>query len=484
MSGGAERGGGAGGASPASLRELAARRFVNHGELTGHGRADLRRDALAIAAAALAAADPAAALRGMVTLDGDDLVVTPRAGSCVVTPEGDRPGRPLRFPLHDRRVFVAGAGKATVGMAAVLDELLGGRIAAGAVVVKRGQAVPLRHIDVLEAAHPVPDEASLAGGLRLLEVAAAAGPDDLLIGLVTGGSSALAVAPAEGLTLADKVAVNRLLLASGADIVSVNKVRKHLSRLKGGRLARAAGCEVLNFTVSDVVGDPLDAVTDLTVPDSSTFADAGAVCDEWGLWQHLPRRVAEHLRRAEPGAESCHALDHVTTFVVADSAVLCAAAAEAAGTLGYSPEVLRLDLEGDSAEAGRWFARQVAGGAPGTVLVAGGEATTVLAHGQGLSGGGGPSQEGALAGALELPGGTAACLLCLDSDGHDGPGHAAGGLVDDLTAASLAAAGADAWAALAAHASGTALAAAGDRVFSGATGTNVNDLKVGLVAGA
>ncbi len=123
-------------------------------------------------------------------------------------------------------------------MAQVLDELLGERISGGAVVVKHGQAVPLRHIEVLEAAHPVPDEGSLRGGLRLLEIAAEAGPDDLLIALITGGSSALAVVPAEGITLADKAETNRVLLASGADIVAINDVRKHISRIKGGRLAR------------------------------------------------------------------------------------------------------------------------------------------------------------------------------------------------------------------------------------------------------
>ena len=233
------------GADPAAA---AAGRFVNYDELVGHGRTALRSDALAIAAAALAAVDPAAALRPqLLRLDGERLLVTdPRGG-------GTR-----GFDLRGRRLIVLGAGKATIGMAAVLDELLGPRIAAGVVVVKRGQAVPLSHIEVLEAAHPVPDESSLAGGLRLLEVAALARPGDLVVALVTGGSSALAVAPADGLTLADKIAANRVLLASGADIVAVNQVRKHLSRLKGGRLARAAGCEVVNLTVSDVVGDPLD----------------------------------------------------------------------------------------------------------------------------------------------------------------------------------------------------------------------------------
>ncbi len=467
MSGGGPRAAG----GPAASAEA---RFSGFSRLTGHGRAELRADALGIAAAALGAVDPAAALRRRLRLESEALVVDAPGGA------GEQ-----RFALAGRRLFVAGAGKATMGMAALLDELLGPRIAAGAVVVKWGQAAPLAHIEVLEAGHPVPDDASLRAGLRLLEVAALARSGDLLLALITGGSSALAVAPAPGLTLADKIEANRVLLASGADIVAVNQVRKHLSRLKGGRLARAAGCEVVNFTVSDVVGDPLDAVTDLTVPDTSTFASAQAVCDRFGLWDRLPPRVADHLRRADPEAETCHELRGVTSFVVADAGTMCAAAARTAEALGYRARVLRLDLEGDSAEAGRWFARRLHAAGPGDALVASGEATTTLPDAA-MSGGGGPSQEGALAGALELgrrpAGAPPACVLCMDSDGSDGPTDAAGGLVDDATAAALAAAGVDVPAALAGHAAGAALAAAGDLVVTGPTGTNVNDLKLGLVA--
>ena len=472
-------------------------RFRNHAELTGHGRRELRADALAIAAAALAAVDPAAALTGAARLDGDRLVVAdPRGGELSDSPGGE----PQAFELSGRRVFVVGAGKATIGMARVLDELLGARISGGAVVVKHGQAVPLRHIEVLEAAHPVPDEGSLRGGLRLLEIAAQAGPDDLLIALITGGSSALAVVPAEGISLADKAETNRVLLASGADIVAINDVRKHISRIKGGRLAQAAGCEIVNFTLSDVVGDPLDYFCDLTVRDRSTFAAAHDACDRFGLWERLPRSVADHLRRADPAAETCHRLDRVTSFVLADARMMCEAAARAAGARGYRAQVLRLDLEGESADAGRWFAAQVAGAAPGSALIAGGEATTTLIAGTDtqaaaadVRAAGGPSQEGALAGALEIgasaptsgaPAGVAeACLLYLDSDGSDGPTEAAGALVDDATRAALAAAGVDSAAALAGHASGAALAATGDLAFTGPTGTNVNDLKIGLVAG-
>ncbi len=371
-------------------------------------------------------------------------------------------------------------------MAQVLDELLGERISGGVVVVKHGQAAPLRHIEVLEAAHPVPDEVSLRGGLRLLEIAAEAGPDDLLVALITGGSSALAVVPAEGISLADKAETNRVLLASGADIVAIDDVRKHISRIKGGRLAQAAGCEIVNFTVSDVVGDPLDYFCDLTVRDRSTFAAAQDACDRFGLWERLPRSVADHLRRADPAAETCHRVDRVTSFVLADARMMCEAAARAAGVRGYRAQVLRLDLEGESADAGRWFAAQVAGAGPGSALIAGGEATTTLTAGLDERAAGGPSQEGALAGALELGASAAAagtCLLYLDSDGSDGPTEAAGALVDDTTGAALAAAGVDPLAALAGHVSGAALAATGDLAFTGPTGTNVNDLKIGLFAG-
>jgi glycerate-2-kinase len=468
-----------------SAPEVAAARFRNYDELTGHGRRGLRADALAIAAEALAAVDPAAALTRAARLDGDRLVVAdPRSG--------EPGGEPQAFDLSRRRVFVVGAGKATIGMAQVLDELLGEHISGGAVVVKHGQAVPLRHIEVLEAAHPVPDAGSLRGGLRLLEIAAEAQPDDLLLALITGGSSDLAVVPAEGISLADKAEANRVLLASGADIVAINDVRKHISLIKGGRLAQAAGCEIVNFTVSDVVGDPLDYFCDLTVRDRSTFAAAQDACDRFGLWDRLPRSVADHLRRADPAAETCHRVDRVTSFVLADARMMCEAAARAAGARGYRAQVLRLDLEGESADAGRWFAAQVAAAAPGSALIAGGEATTTLTAGTDRQAAGGPSQEGALAGALELgasapvagasAGAAGGCLLYLDSDGSDGPTDAAGALVDDTTGAALVATGVDPAVALAGHASGAALAATGDLALSGPTGTNVNDLKIGLKA--
>ena len=507
---------------------LAHRRFPGYAELIGHGRAALRADALAIAAAALAAADPVAALRELVRLEGDDLVVRgapwvglrPPAASGAAGPDGaplGPDGAPPEtiVPLKGRRVIVLGAGKATIGMAALLDELLGERIAAGCVVVKEGQARPLRHVEVLEAAHPVPDECSMAAGRRLSELAETAGPDDLVLGLVTGGSSALAVYPAEGITLADKIATNRLLLGCGADIVAINAVRKHLSRIKGGLLARACGCEIVNLTVSDVVGDPLDALTDLLVPDRSTWRDAQATCDRFGLWDRLPTAVAARLRVADPAQETPKDLPGIRTWVVADAARMCAAGQAAAGRLGYAARVIGLDLEGEAADAGRALAAAIAAAPPRTCLVAGGENTVTLADDRAAPGDaviapgdavagpgdaatgaaacGGPSQEAALAAAIALSAARAgrrsapsrhdaeaACILCMDSDGTDGPTDAAGGLVDDLSAAAAAAAGVDLQAALAAHGAGPALEAIGDLIVTGPTGTNVNDLKIAL----
>ena len=332
---------------------------------------------------------------------------------------------------------------------------------------------------MLEAGHPLPDESSLAGGLRLQAIAAAARAGDVVIGLVTGGSSALAVVPAEGVSLADKVETNRLLLESGADIVAINSVRKHLSAIKGGRLGRACSCEILNFTVSDVIGDPLDYITDLTVPDSSTWAMAQASCDRFSLWDALPRAVVARLRRADPDEETPRELPRVRTWVMADAARMCAAAAAEAAARGYAVELLSLDWQGEARDAGVALARHLAATRQHTCLIVGGENTVTLT-GSAARGCGGPNQEAALAAAIELTPGVAATVVCLDSDGSDGPTDAAGGLIDDLTASAASSIGLDATAALAAHDAHGALSATGDLVIVNATGTNVNDLKVAL----
>ncbi len=555
------------GASGERIGGAVRRRFRDAAGLIDHGRSALRADALSIAAAALAAVDPAAALRRTIRVAGDTLFVRGRPWRGLEAPAagdgapGTRPDVPQETAvgLGGRRLFLVGAGKASIGMVAVLDELLGPRFTDAAVVVKHGQAAAparlLRHIEVLEAAHPVPDDSSLAGGRRLLDVARQARPGDLVLAIVTGGSSSLAVTPAEGISLEDKIETNRLLLACGADIVAINNVRKHISAIKGGLLAQVFGasagdsgaCQILNFTVSDVVGDPLDYVTDLTVPDRSTWAAARETCDRFDLWEALPSAVAERLRRADPRQETPKELTSVLTWVVADAAQMCAAAGEQARALGYRPRLLGLDWEGEAWAAGAALARQLRAAPPGSCLLAGGENTVTLSAGAIRRAQGGPSQEAALAAALELAGsgsapdparaahvtglpagsfpagvtppaavrppvgeppaqappgvapaaavtarGAAAAVtahgasgewpavvLCLDSDGTDGPTDAAGGLVDDLTAVDRerAARIADG---LAAHRAQASLRSLGDLVVTGPTGTNVNDLKIAL----
>jgi len=427
-----------------------------------HGREFLRGDAVRIARAGVAAADPGRAFRERVTVAEDALVVDDRS-----------------YALASRRVVVVGAGKASHALAEALEDLLGDRIAGGAVAVKPEQARPLDRIEVLAASHPVPDERSLAAGRRLLDIARAVEPDDLLITLITGGSSSLAVVPAPGVSLADKVVLNRLLLASGADIAEMNAVRKHVSALKGGRLAAACRGEVVNFSVSDVVGDLMDVFISPAVPDPTTFADAREVCDRYDLWPRLPASIAGRLRSARPQDETPKSLARVSTHVLATSATMCEAAAEEARRLGYDARILGLDLVGDAARGGAAFARRLLGERPGAALIAGGEMTVTLDPDV-PPGAGGPSQEAALAAALELGGAGPACVLCMDSDGIDGPGDAAGGLIDDLTLGAARDAGFDVGAALAAHDSGTALEALGGLLVTGPTGTNVNDLKVGL----
>ena len=439
--------------------------FRNCAALADHGRVRLREDALAIATAGLVAVDPVAAAERLVRLDGSSLRVGADA-----------------YALDGRSVFLLGAGKATVGLATVLDRLIGGLLRDAAVAVKHGQATTLEHVEVIEAAHPVPDEDSLRAGLRLLGIAEQAQPGDLVLAVVTGGSSSLAVVPADGISFAEKVATNRLLLSSGADIVSMNSVRKHISRIKGGLLGQACGCTIVNLSVSDVVGDPPDYFTDLTVPDTSTFRGAQRACDRWGLWPDLPAAVAERLRRADPAAETPRTLEDVHTYVVADAAAMCRAAAEEARRRGYDARVLTLALEGEAADAGRWLAEQIGESAPGTALIAGGENTVALpaVFGTAGHGHGGPSQEAAVSASVALQGFGPACVLCLDSDGTDGPTDACGGLVDDLSASTAGGCGLDPTKALAAHDCYEALAAIGDLMVSGSTGTNVNDLKIAL----
>ena len=380
------------------------------------------------------------------------------------------------------RVLVLGCGKAGAAMAAAAEDVLGERIDDGFVVVKEGYARPTRRIRIAEAAHPVPDARGETAATTLLDLARGAGAADLVLFLVSGGGSSLTPAPAPPITLAEKQQVTRRLIASGATIDELNAVRKHVSRFKGGQLARAAWpARVVTLALSDVIGDPLDVIASgPTAPDPTTFADALAVIEGHGAGPEIADSVMERLRAGcrgevpETPKPGDHAFDRVANIVIGNNAAVLDACVSEATRMGYRAECLTRELHGEARDVARDLVERARTLAPPACLIAGGE-TTVTIRGTGK---GGRCQEFALAAALEIDGTTDLTVLAAGTDGTDGPTDAAGALVDGRTIARLTRAGIDARAALRDNDSYRALDAAGDLVRPGPTNTNLLDIYV------
>jgi hydroxypyruvate reductase len=386
---------------------------------------------------------------------------------------------------------VVGDGKAAAAMAQAFERAWQGPLE-GLVLTRYGHAVPCARITVVEAGHPVPDAAGEAAARHILELAQGLGRDDQLVFLASGGGSALLALPAPGLTLADKQQVTRALLASGATIGEINTVRKHLSAIKGGRLAAAAApARVVTLAISDVPGDdPAVIASGPTVPDPTTFADARAVLAKYGIAEpaavhrHLDAAAAETPKPGDPAFAGAR-----FELVASPQAALDAAAA-AALRLGVAPIVLSDRIEGEAREAARVLAaiaRQVAAGhfragghvvAPPAVLLSGGE-TTVTVSGRGR---GGRNAEFLLALAVALDGAPGIAALACDTDGIDGTEDNAGALLYPDSVARAAARGIAAKAALADNDGYGFFAALGDLVMTGPTLTNVNDFRAILVS--
>ena len=383
------------------------------------------------------------------------------------------------------RTIVLGAGKAAAAMAQAVERHMPGPIA-GLVVTRYGHAVPCARIEVIEAAHPVPDAAGQGAARRILDLAAGAGADDLVLCLISGGASALLTLPAPGLTLDDKQAVNRALLASGADIAQMNAVRKHLSAIKGGRLAAAAHpAKVVSLLISDVPGDdPAVIGSGPTVPDPSTIGDALAILERYRI--EPPARVLEHLRAAhdetpKPGDPRLAGAE--TTLIARPQASL-EAAALVARERGLSALILGDAIEGEAREVAKVMAgialqarRHGQPAAPPCVLLSGGE-TTVTVRGRGR---GGRNAEFLLALAVQLGGAPGISALAADTDGIDGSEDNAGALLTPDTLARAQAQGLDAKAMLADNDGYGFFSALGDLVVTGPTLTNVNDFRAILV---
>ena len=437
-----------------------------------------RASLVALYDAALRRVDPHAMVTGRLTVEGSTLVAA-----------GD--GDPLRIDLDRfREARLIGVGKAAAPMGSAVEEVLGERLTGGVAVTKLGHAgAGLRRARLLEAEHPVPGALSAAAGRAIADECRRAAADTLLVGVISGGGSALLTAPADGLTLADKQDTTRLLLAAGATISEVNCVRKHLSALKGGRMAELIHpATSLNLILSDVVGDRLDTIASgLTAPDPTTFADAAAILQRYRLWPSVTAAVRSVIEAGvanavadtpKPGHRA-FAATHNLLLGSGRSAV--AAAADAARAAGYDTLVLSTQLTGEAREIASVFyalARDLRSGRLAlrlpACIVAGGE-TTVTVTG---SGNGGRCQEMALAFLVRMaedndPPRTAA-FLAAGTDGNDGPNDAAGAFAD--ADAVTAAAALDPRAALADNDSHGFGAAAGTLFEPGPTNTNVSDL--------
>lgn len=437
---------------------------------------ELRKSAREIFDAAVRAVDPAEAIRRHLVRDGERLEI------------GNE-----RVDLGAvREIVVVGLGKAGAPMAAAVEGILGPRIARGLVVTKYGHVQPTRVIRIHEAGHPVPDDAGMAGARAVLDHVKGLAPEDLVLVLISGGGSALTPAPVEGITLAEKQSLTKALLACGADIREMNTLRKHISRIKGGQLARAAApARVFTLILSDIVGDPLDAIASgPTVPDPTTYADALAILDKYRIRQEVSASIRTHLEAGAAGKipETPKPDDplfgRVRSVMVASNIQALEAAKAEAQRLGFHAIILSSFIEGETREIARMHAALAlevrASGHPAkppVCLITGGE-TTVTLRGKGK---GGRNQEFALAAALDIAGLRDVVVLSAGTDGTDGPTDAAGALADGETVARAVGLGLKPRAALDGNDAYPFFERLGDLVMTGPTRTNVMDVRLVLV---
>jgi len=432
----------------------------------------LSKQALRIFRAALKAADPAEAVVRYVRLRRDALIVD---------------GKRYRLDSFGN-IHVTGAGKASARMAAAMEHLLGRRIKTGLINVKYGDTTRLRRVELNACGHPMPDSNGVAGAERIAQIARDAGEDDLLICLISGGASALLPLPATTVTLAEEQETTRLLLHCGANIHEFNCVRKHISQLKGGQLARLAyPARVVTLILSDVIGNDLDVIgSGPTVPDRSTCADARAVLTKYGLLNAVPWSIRQRLAgtASETPKPNDPIFERVQNVLVGSNRQAVDAAAEQARELGFHTTVLSTFIEGETRDVARVHAAIVkeilAGGRPvkrPACVISGGE-TTVTIRGTGL---GGRNQEFALAAAIDIAGLENVLILSAGTDGSDGPTDAAGAIADGTTLTRAGRLSLNAAQFLANNDAYHFFEPLGDLIKTGPTGTNVMDVRVLLV---
>ncbi len=389
---------------------------------------ELRKDALAIFQAGLEAVDPVNAVKLHLKRTDNRLFLQGR-----------------EYDLTEfKHLYVIGMGKAAASMAKAVEDILGDRIAGGIVNVKYGHTVPLKKIRINEAGHPVPDESGMEGTQEIIELLSKTSEEDLIICLISGGGSALLPLPAEGLSLEDKQSLTKSLLECGATIHEINALRKQLSRVKGGRLAKLAHPSTLiSLILSDVIGDNLDVIASgPTVPDTHRFADCMQILEKHGLKSKLPQRVVEYIERGcrgeieETPKPSDPIFRRTQNAIVGSNILAVQAAKEKAVQLGYNSLVLSTYIHGETEEVAKVhtaIAKEIlTSGNPvptPACIISGGE-TTVTIHGKGK---GGRNQEFVLAAAIDIEGLENVVILSGGTDGNDGPTDAAGAIADGNT---------------------------------------------------
>lgn len=437
---------------------------------------EMRQDAEKIFLSGLSAVEPGAAVKRCCRLEDDRFCI------------GDQAYDLARF----KNIYVIGAGKATAPMAKAVEELLGNRITGGTITVKYDHVADLNRIEMIEARHPVPDENGVAGSNAIFTLAEKCGPDDLVLCLMSGGGSALLPLPCQGLSLKDKQQTSKVLLACGATIHEINTIRKHMSRIKGGQLARAVyPASLAALILSDVVGDDLDVIASgPTVPDPSTFAKAMDIFKKYDILGKIPAAAVNHIEAgisgdlSETPKHDDPVFEKVQNIVIGSNLDAISAAGRKAESLGYKILVLSSMIEGETKEVARVhgaIAREVEKTGhplmPPACVLSGGE-TTVTITGSGL---GGRCQEFALSAARDLSGHNRIVVLCAGTDGTDGPTDAAGAFADGRTIRRADELGMNAAAYLSNNDAYHFFEKLGDLLKTGPTNTNVMDLRIMLV---
>jgi hydroxypyruvate reductase len=430
---------------------------------------------------AVSAVDPVQKLKDTVRIRGDQLLIKTEEGS-------EKSFHLDRF----KNIFLTGAGKASASMALAMEQIFGDRITQGIITAKYGHTLPLKKTNIVEAGHPIPDQKGFEGARKIQTLLKASGSGDLVIFLLSGGGSALLPLPAGGITLEEKQQVTQLLLDCGADIAEINTIRKHISQIKGGWLARwAYPSTVIGFILSDVVGDPLDVIgSGPTVPDPSTYEDAWGILRKFDLINKVPASIQKHLSMGREGKveetpkPGERVFEKVYHMIIGSNIIALRSAEREASSLGLHTVILSSSIVGDTREAARFhsaIAKEVlSSGHPlpkPACIISGGE-TTVTIKGSGL---GGRNQEFALAAALEIGGSEKIVLLSGGTDGTDGPTDAAGALADHTTIERARAMGLNPKAHLENNDSYTLFKRLGDLLITGPTHTNVMDVRVILV---